>query len=100
MKAVDRFRFVDPKHQTNIRFYAAMYLGCLLTNSASPSAEEIASVNSAGATDDIVQKALKRVMDTYDNLGASDQVAKGVVLLAALKMELGLRFPKARRDGP
>jgi len=65
-----------------------MYLGCLVTHSASPSPEEIASVNTAGVTDDIVQEALNQVMTNYSKLGASDQVAKGVDLLAQLNAEL------------
>ncbi len=103
-KAIDRFRFSDPKHQTNLRFYTAMYLGCLLTNSASPSPEEIASVNTAGATDEIIHEALQQVTTTYKELGASDQVAKGVELLAMLKAELNLvidfQYRQSPRDGP
>jgi hypothetical protein len=59
-------------------------------------------VNTAGATDDIVQVALHQVTTKYRDLGASDQVGKGVDLLALMNAELvsDFQYRQAHRDGP
>jgi hypothetical protein len=83
------------KDQTNIRFYAAMYVACLTVEKANPNPSEIAAISVSSITDAVKSEALDRVCSSYKELGASDQSAKGVELTARLKSALQERFPSA-----
>jgi hypothetical protein len=60
-----------------------------------PTPAEIATLPLASVTDDEILKSKDRVLKQYQALGASDQAAKGVDLVGALKKDLVTRFPTA-----
>jgi hypothetical protein len=94
-KLVDKsIRILDQKDQTNLRFYVAMYLSCLITDSASPSPAQLAGINVSSISDEMVTEARQVVFETYAKVGATDQTAKGTELLAALKGQLHDRFSR------
>jgi len=101
MKLIDREvhadkHALDRKDQTNVRFYAAMYLASLATGKPVPTRDEIAAISLSSITDAMLTESVKRVYELYKNLGASDQVAKGVDLLEQLKSELEREFTSVR----
>ncbi len=83
---------LNRKDQTNLRFYSAMYLSCLLAGKAVPGAQEIAAIMVPTATATMLGEAISSVDKEYAALGASDQVAKGVDLVTKVKEKLRARF--------
>jgi hypothetical protein len=59
---------------------------------SAPTAQDIAAISASSVTEQILNEAIISVHDSYKALGASDQVAKGVDLLAQLKNKLRTRF--------
>lgn len=74
-----------PKDRTNLLFYVAMHASASLTGKALPSIKDLLTITPDALTPDVLQNSLSIAKKLYDDLGASDQVAKGPNLLAALK---------------
>lgn len=91
MKAVENYLKPDRcgvslerKVITNIKFYVAMMVGLKLVEEKSNIADKLAQIPTIVIGDEVLKEALELVLDKYNNLGASDQVAKGAGLVAQL----------------
>jgi hypothetical protein len=84
---------LESKDQTNLRFYVAMDVACTAIGRASPTPLEIATLAVSGITNDAISAAKVRVLQMYQDLGATDQTAKGPDLIARLNASLVARFP-------
>lgn len=98
MKSVDGAVRADKyglnrKDQTNLRFYAAMYLAALLCGKAAPIPLDISNIIITSMTDAMLDESIAAVQEQYNALGASDQTAKGTDLLAKVKDKVRSRFP-------
>ena len=99
MKRVDRLvraeaTGLDGKDQANLRFYVAMDAACTAAGKPAPSPQEIAGLAVGEISDDAITAAKNRVLKMYNDLGATDQTAKGPALAARLKSDLSARFSK------
>ena len=81
-------------HRRNIRFYVAAAVVCELLKTVSPSADLLASLDMAGVSGEVIQKAYERVWNKYQKLGADDAVSKGVDLLKKLQGDLKRKFSR------
>ncbi|MGI4762320.1 MAG: AIPR family protein [Janthinobacterium lividum] len=84
------------KDRNNLRFYVAMYAVCLSVNKAHPTVRELCSFTEENLTDEVIMVSIEQVIDEYNNLGGTDQVAKGTHLRANLLMKLELLFSRHR----
>jgi len=71
---------IDRAHWNNLRFYVAMLVTLRLTGIPMPSVKNVADIDLAQATDDLILDCITQVWSHYDALGATDQVAKGTEL--------------------
>ena len=76
------------KDRANLLFYVAMYAAALLANKAAPSITDLAAISVEAITNQTLEESFSAVKAIYDELGASDQVAKGTQLLSKLKQVL------------
>jgi hypothetical protein len=79
---------LEREDQTNLRYYIALDLVVALLGTSRPSMDKIAELDLDSLTDVQIKKSLGRLKLLYDNLGATDQVAKGPQLLAAWRESL------------
>ena len=84
---------LDRKDQTNLRFYVAMEGACTAAGKATPTPHEIAALPMTSVTESTIVLAKERVLHEYEELGSTDQVAKGTELIERLKTNLMTRFP-------
>ena len=91
MKAVENYLKPDRcgislerKVITNIKYYVAMMISLKLVEEKSNIVDNLAKIPTIDITDEVLKEALESVLDKYNNLGASDQVAKGSELVAQL----------------
>lgn len=91
MRAVEGFlkpdrcgRELDRKTINNLKFYVAMMVAVNLTGSRTRLVRALAELPNVLVTDDVLEASLGEVMRHYEELGGTDQVAKGPDLLAAL----------------
>jgi len=75
---------LERKVITNIKYYVAMMIGVKLVEGKSNIADKLAQIPTIAIADEVLKEALESVLEKYNNLGASDQVAKGAVLVAQL----------------
>lgn len=75
----------SPKDRNNLLFYVIMNAAAMLSCSAKPSSAAIAKIDLAAITPAIIQSSISEVVPLYQDLGASDQVAKGKEMLLHLK---------------
>jgi hypothetical protein len=83
---------LQPKDKTNLTFYVAMHAASTLTKKPSPSVKDIVSINLDHVDDDLLAASLGIVAGLYENLGASDQIAKGTQFVVELKTALAGSF--------
>ena len=76
--------------QTNLRFYVAMDVSATVLKKAKPTATDLKTVLVDKAA---LKASLDRVAKLYQEMGASDQLAKGPDLVARLASDLRARFP-------
>jgi AIPR protein len=74
--------------RNDIRFYVSMAVACFATNSARPGPAQIAEIDVAAIKEEVLQRAANSVRTIYESLGATEKVAKGTDLLAALRQHL------------
>jgi hypothetical protein len=78
-----------PKGEVNnLRFYLTVYASWILLGTSSPNAEVVAAIQPEALTDELFSSAFGKVKETYDLLGASDDVTKS----SRLKQELKKTF--------
>jgi len=75
---------LDRKTVTNIKFYVAMLIGIKLAGGVEDIVNRLAALPSIIITDSILLTVLDKVLKKYNELGATDQVAKGSGLVSAL----------------
>jgi hypothetical protein len=74
----------EAKDRNNTRFYVAARLACVLTGRFTPTAAQLCAIDVDAVTDAQVKLAFDVVLEKYQALGASDQVAKGPELRVAV----------------
>jgi hypothetical protein len=92
MKAVENYLKQDRcgislerKAITNIKYYVAMMVSLkLVDGKKSNIAGQLAQIPTISIADEVLKEALESVLKKYNTLGASDQVAKGAVLVEQL----------------
>lgn len=75
---------LERKIVTNIKYYVAMLVGLELTGSKIDISDNLSKIPSINIEDSILEKSLKDSLSKYNELGASDQIAKGSVLVEQL----------------
>lgn len=75
---------LERKVITNIKYYVAMLVTMKLLNTKAGIAERLALIPSVTISEDVLKVALEEVIEKYNILGASDQVAKGTSLVSQL----------------
>lgn len=81
------------KDRANLLFYVAMYVAALLVQKAVPSITDLAAINADALTGKVTEEGFIAAKEIYDELGGSDQVAKGPQLLSKLKQKLSDTYP-------
>lgn len=91
MKAVENFlkpencgRELERKTITNIKFYVAMVVSIKYVGGKENISERLGAIPSVELTNEILQESLDCVLNEFNALGATDQVAKGSELVAKL----------------
>jgi len=91
MKAVEQYLKPDNcgtelerKTITNIKFYVAMMVAVNLVNGKNNMLEKISNLEIIEITKEILDKSLQRVLEEFNKLGGTDQVAKGSQLVEIL----------------
>jgi hypothetical protein len=75
---------LERKVVTNIKYYVAMMVSVKLVEAKEEISNKLALIPAIIISDEILKEALNEVLAKYNELGASDQVAKGSVLAAQL----------------
>jgi AIPR protein len=83
---------LQARDRNNLLFYVVMYSGGLLTNTPTPTASILASIDVDTIDPSVLDAAITIAKDTYVGLGGTDQVAKGKELVQLLKLELDSEF--------
>ncbi len=81
LKGIDA---LESKDRNNLRFYVALEVARDLTGEAVPSLSKLAEVAESEVKRSTIDACTKRVVDAFNDLGATDQIAKGPELKAAL----------------
>lgn len=81
------------KDRANLLFYVAMHVAASLAQKAAPSITDLSAINVDALTDKALADSFGIVNIIYDELGASDQVAKGTQFLIKLKQKLSDQYP-------
>lgn len=96
MKGVENFLKPDVcgvglerKDITNIKFYVAMLVGITLAEGKEDITNKLAILPKVEIQDDVLINALNETYEKFKELGATDQIAKGPNLLAALLQKEG-----------
>lgn len=79
---------LDASLRSNLRFYVAMRVAALAAGKASPTATEIAAVDTGTITDADIAVSVTAVKALYDAMGGGDHVAKGPNLVEQVKAEI------------
>lgn len=75
---------LERKAVTNIKFYVGMMVGIGIVNGKDDIAKKISQLPNLQITEEILEQSLDAVLFKYNELGATDQVAKGSKLVSAL----------------
>ena len=75
---------LERKTITNIKFYVAMIASIRLAGSSQEIEKKISELPNVEVSNEILSDSLQMVLDKFNELGATDQVAKGSALVAKL----------------
>ena len=75
---------LERKVITNIKYYLGMKVAILLLGTTANITEKLALIPTVELSTELLDLALKEVLEKYESLGASDQVAKGSTFVAEL----------------
>jgi hypothetical protein len=96
MKLVEAFlrsiSDLSPADRGNIRFHVAMTVASLSVGVPSPGTGSIAGLDPGSISQERLQEATELVRVQYEDLGATDAVAKSAEFLARVKESLGRRL--------
>ncbi|PPD17444.1 MAG: hypothetical protein CTY24_14905, partial [Methylobacter sp.] len=91
MKAVETFLKpeicevqLERKTITNIKFYVAMMTTIKIAGSSQEMEKKLSELPNVEVTNEILSDSLNKVLEKFNELGATDQVAKGSALVANL----------------
>jgi len=91
MKAVESFlkpqncnMEIPRKDITNIKFYVAMLVGISMTGGQEDITEGLANIPTMSIDKAVLKESVEKVLATYNELGGTDQVAKGPSLVEQL----------------
>lgn len=91
MKAVESYLKIENcdiqlerKTIANIKFYVAMMVGIKLADSSHEVEKKLSELPNVDASKEILNESLQQVLTNFNSLGATDQIAKGSVLVAKL----------------
>jgi hypothetical protein len=85
-------RHVDklpPTQKNNLKFYIVMVYTCIIQNSMNLTPKQLNGMEGRPVDEEKLQEAYILVKNIYENLGGTDQVAKGSEMLKKIKEELG-----------
>lgn len=71
--------------EQNVKFYIAALLSCRLTQEVDPSPDKLVRLNISDIDDEILKDCYRRVLKMYIELGGSDIVAKGPLMVKRLR---------------
>jgi len=96
MKAVENFLKqnvcgveLERKDITNIKFYVAMLVGIALTEGKGDIVNKLAALPKVDIQNSVLIEALNKTNNKFQELGSTDQIAKGPNLLEALLQKEG-----------
>ena len=75
---------LERKTITNIKFYVAMIASIKLTGSSQETEKKLSELPNVEVSNEILSSSLKMVLERFNELGATDQAAKGSTLVAKL----------------
>lgn len=75
---------LERKTITNIKFYVAMIASIKLAGSSQEIEKKLSELPNVEVSDEILSDSLQMVLEKFNELGATDQVAKGSALVAKL----------------
>ncbi|UTD55725.1 AIPR family protein [Halomonas sp. MS1] len=75
---------LERKTITNIKFYVAMVASIKIAGCSQGIEKKLSELPNVDVTNEILRDSLQSVLDEFNKLGATDQVAKGSVLVANL----------------
>lgn len=90
MKAVENYlkslasNGLERKTITNIRYYVAMLVGLDLAGTNDNIIKKICDLPKLTITEEMLENAYNKVIDKYDELGSTDQIAKSSALIDSL----------------
>ncbi len=91
MKAVEKFlkpencgQELERKTITNIKYYVAMVVSIKYVGGKDDIGKKLANIPTVELSNDLLQEALTCVLEEFNDLGATDQVAKGSELVGKL----------------
>lgn len=91
MKAVENFlkpencgQELERKTITNIKYYVAMIVSIKYVGGKEDIGKKLNAIPSVNLTNEVLQEALTCVLEEFNSLGATDQVAKGSELVSKL----------------
>ena len=87
------------RDRSNMRFYVLFWISRVLVQSMEPRAAQVARIDLKGLDDGDIEAATDEVWKLYEELGRSDQVAKGPDLRKAVVNSLQEELKKKRRGG-
>jgi hypothetical protein len=76
------------RDRANIRFYVLTWFASTLTRKSNPKAPDVANLDLKTFTDEDVEAAIDAVLIPYNELGGSDQAAKGPILKQRLQLQI------------
>lgn len=79
---------LERKHITNIKYYVAMVVGIKLADGKVDLIGRLAKIPTINISDEILKESLMLVISKFDELGGTDQVAKGSDLVVELLSDL------------
>jgi len=68
---------LSARDRSNLRFYVLFWLSCILSGKKNPSPVDLAKIDIREASDSAVEGAADEVWKIYEQLGSTDQIAKG-----------------------
>jgi len=88
---------LDQKDRNNMRFHVGMVATALAARSEAPKPPTVAALHVDSFNEAILADALAIVSARYNELGASDQIAKGPELVARLRTDLSMKLSRSTK---
>lgn len=83
---------IVPRDKNNILFYTTMHATSILTDQATPTPSQLAAARVESITDTLIDNSINAVHAVYEELGATDQAAKGPKMVIKVKSLLNIAY--------